>query len=374
MINTAALEQAYQASLDKIRRNCPVIGVSFPHVAIGPHGEYNNEKPNFWTGGFWGGLLWLAYRETFDPKLLETAIALEQVQDRPLDEYMHIHHDVGFMWLPTAVAHYRQTGCPESRVRGLKAASHLMGRFNLNGRFIRAWNDEVFENSQGWAIIDCMMNIPLLYWASKELNDPRFSQVAVAHADTVLKSFLRPDGTVPHIVHFDPQTGEKIENMGGQGKSADSAWSRGQAWAIYGMAISYRETGHQRYLDAAKKVARKFWSSLPDDKVPYWDFCTEEKDTWVKDSSAACCAASGMLEIARLVDDPEESAFFTNCALELLQSMVDHCACFDDTTQGIIRYGTVSYPANRHVNVPIIYGDFFFVEALAKWKGLPGLF
>lgn len=374
MMDNNALNRAYAASLDKIRRNCDVIGAAFPHVANGPHGEYNRENPSFWTGGFWGGLLWLAYRETHDPKLLETAFALEEAQDRPLDEYLHIHHDVGFMWLPTAVTHYRMTGCPASRTRGLKAASHLMGRFNLNGRFIRAWNDEVYADSQGWAIIDCMMNIPLLYWASRELKDPRFAQVAMAHADTVLKSFLRPDGTVPHIVRFDPDTGEKIENLGGQGKGPDSVWSRGQAWAIYGMAISCRETGCTRYLDAARKVARTFWAALPEDKVPYWDFCAVGEERKAKDSSAACCAASGMLEIARLTDSPEEQTFFTDCALQLLQSMIDHCACFDDSTQGIIRDGTVSYPAGRHINVPIIYGDFFFVEALAKWKGLPGLF
>lgn len=374
MINNSKLDKAYTQAIEKVQHNLEKIGAAFPHVANGENGEYNRENPSFWTGGFWGGLLWLAYRETHNPALLETACEIESILDGPLDEYMHIHHDVGFMWLPTAVAHYKATGCEKSRARGLKAASHLMGRFNLNGRFIRAWNDEVYENSQGWAIIDCMMNIPLLYWASKELDDPRFRQVAMAHADTVLKSFLREDGTVPHIVHFDPETGEKIENMGGQGKGPDSAWARGQSWAIYGMAICYRETGCQRYLDAAKKVARTFWNNLPEDKVPYWDFATEEKDRWVKDSSAACCAASGMLEIASLVEDAEEKKFFTSCAEQLLESMVDHCACFDDSTEGIIRYGTVSYPANRHVNVPIIYGDFYFIEALGKLKGLQGLF
>ena len=272
MINTAALEQAYQASLDKIRRNCSVIGVSFPHVAIGPHGEYNNEKPNFWTGGFWGGLLWLAYRETFDPKLLETAIALEQVQDRPLDEYMHIHHDVGFMWLPTAVAHYRQTGCPESRVRGLKAASHLMGRFNLNGRFIRAWNDEVFEDSQGWAIIDCMMNIPLLFWAGQETQDPFFTQVAVAHADTTLRHFIRPDGSVCHAWRFDPDTGESVGEFNDCGYALGSHWARGTAWAVYGFSVAWRYTGQQRYRDAAQKLAACYLTQCGETGVPVWDF------------------------------------------------------------------------------------------------------
>ena len=365
-------KDAYEQSINKVVGNSTTIGAAFPHVA--PAGVYNREAPFFWTGGFWGGLLWLAYRETNLPQLRELACEIEALQDAPLNEFIHLHHDVGFMWLPTAVTHYRAEGDQLSRVRGLKAASILAGRFNLAGRFIRAWNSDVRINSQGVAIIDCLMNLPLLYWASRDLDDPRFRQIAMAHADTVLQSFVRPDGTVPHIVRFDPETGEKIANDGGQGKSPDSVWARGQAWAIYGLALSARETGEQRYLDAAKKLAYWFIEHLPESLVPYWDFSTDDCDKHVKDSSAACIAAGGMLEIAQQMTDSTERDYYHSMSLSLLEGLIHNCACFDDSTQGIIKDGTVSYPVNRHVNVPIIYGDFFFVETLAKLLNKPGIF
>lgn len=366
--------QAYHKSIDKIITNSGHIGSTFPHVAIEADGSYNREPPFFWTGGFWGGLLWLAYRETKQKSLYELACQIEEKQDEPLNEFLQLHHDVGFMWLPTAVTHYRQDGNADSRLRAVKAASLLAGRFNPAGNFLRAWNNDVEDNCQGIAIIDCLMNLPLLYWAWKEFSDPRFKHIAMAHADRVLTSFVRQDNTVPHMVRFNPETGEKIEELGGQGKASDSAWSRGQAWAIYGFALSYRETGEKRYLEQAMKCAQWFMSHLPQDFIPLWDFSSEEKDWHVKDTSAACCAASGILEISELVENLQEKRQFRNMAEKLLESLILNCACFDNTTEGIIRYGTVSYPVNRHVNVPIIYGDFFFVEALTKVLGKKGIF
>ncbi|MEG0370437.1 MAG: glycoside hydrolase family 88 protein, partial [Hungatella sp.] len=220
-------EEALEKSLQKIERNITEIGEHFPHVVY--EGKYNDQGAAFWTSGFWPGLLWLLYQEKKNEKALKLAGNLEEKLDEVLDGFVTLHHDVGFMWLPSAVIDYKLTGNAPSRIRGLKAASHLAGRFNLAGQFIRAWTDEVNPHSQGWAIIDCMMNLPLLFWASKELNDPRFYHIAKAHADTVLRSFIRPDNTTAHIVSFQPYTGEKIEDLGGQGKGPDSAWSRGQA-------------------------------------------------------------------------------------------------------------------------------------------------
>lgn len=367
------LSDAHSAALEKIKRNAGNIGPRFPHVAI-VDGKYNEEDPSFWTGGFWGGLLWLCYRETGDSGALQAALDIEEKLDAPLREFVRLHHDVGFMWLPTAVAHYRLLGGEGARIRALTAASHLMGRFNLAGRFIRAWNEAVEPGCEGFAIIDCLMNLPLLYWAGKELDDPRFSQIARAHTDTVLKSFLRPDGTSAHIVHFDPVTGERIGALGGQGYGPDSVWARGQAWAIYGMAIAYRETGDGRYLAAAKKTAAYFLEHLPPDLIPYWDFSAPKQLRGARDSSAACCAASGLLEIASLLPAGNEKEGFTRGARLLLEALCKECACFDDTSQGIIGRGTVNYPARKHINVPIIYRDFFFVEALQKLDGKPGLF
>lgn len=150
------------------------------------------------------------------------------------------------------MAQFKLLGHEDSRRRAMTAASHLAGRFNPAGQFIRAWNQ---PERVGWAIIDCMMNLPLLYWASEETKDPRFRHIARLHADTTLREFLRLDGSTHHIVCFDPETGERQEALGGQGYDPNSAWSRGTAWAIYGMALSARYTGDQRYIDAAKRSA-----------------------------------------------------------------------------------------------------------------------
>lgn len=368
------LKDALDASCQKITANSSRIGLAFPHVAIEKNGNYNNEIPSFWTAGFWPGLLHLAYRQNHNAKLFELALDIEEAQDATLDAFFHLHHDVGFMWIPMSLAHYRETGSPLARDRALKASAILAGRFNVAGSFIRAWNDEVREGCQGWAIIDCMMNIPLLYWASKETKDPRYFHIAVAHADTVLTSFIRPDGTTPHIVEFDPVSGKKLRDGQGQGKAPESSWSRGQAWAIYGMALSSRETGYERYLDAAIKVGRTFFSRLPDNMIPFWDFDSDEKDQWAKDSSAAAIAASGFLEIAKLAKDEETQKEFTGYAIALLEALTRECADFSNKGEGIINLGTVKYTTGKHVNVPIIYGDFYYVEALQKLAGMDGLF
>lgn len=365
-------QEAYSKCLTKITTMAPQIGVSFPHVCL--EGKYNCEEAHFWTSGFWGGLLWLTYEETKNESLKTLACEIEEKLNTPLHEFYDIHHDVGFMYLPTAVMHYKTDGNEESRRSGLIAASHLAGRFNFKGEFIRAWTHKVDPLSTGWAIIDCLMNLPLLFWASKEINDPRFKHIAIAHLNTILKKAVRDDFTVPHIVSFDPETGEKIENLGGQGLGPDSAWSRGQAWAIYGFAIAYRETGDTAYLTASKNIAHYFLSHLPEDQVPYWDFKTAQEDAFAKDASAAACIASGLLELAALLQDETEKNFYFNSALTILKGLYDGYCDFTDTQQAILTNGTVSYPNKKHVNVPIIYGDFFFLEALAKLNNKKGLF
>lgn len=357
-------EEALAKCIEKVKKNIDRIGQSYPHVAKDL--KYNDQGKFFWTSGFWSGILWLYYNETADRKAKELAEKLEEGMDEVLDGFITLHHDLGFMWKPSAVTNYKLTGNEISRIRGLKAASHLAGRFNLAGKFIRAWSDDVHMDSQGWAIIDCLMNLSLLFWASKEMNDPRFRHIAIAHADTVVKEFIRADNTTPHIVCFDPNTGEKLSCRGGQGKDGESAWSRGQAWAIYGMAIAYREIGKKEYLDNAKNVAAYFISHLPKDKVPYWDFRSDKKDRYALDSSAAACAASGLLEISKLVNKEIEREYYRNQALMILKSLYENYFDKREESEVMLKKGTVSYPAGKNVNVGIIYGDMFFMEALIK--------
>lgn len=363
---------AAEKTLDKIERSIDRIGYSYPHVA--PNGRWNDQGPRFWVSGFWAGILWLDWKARKNAKARDLAIRLEEGLDEVLDGFDTIHHDVGFMWQPTALAHWQDDGNDESRRRWMKAASHLAGRFNINGRFIRAWNDEVQKDCQGWAIIDCLMNMPLLYAASKQLDDPRFRHIAMAHTDTVLEKGRRKDGSYPHIMSFDPETGEKIGNLGGQGYGPDSAWARGQSWALYGNAIAYRETGEERYRDAALQVASFFVSHLNEENVSVWDFRAPEETLYAMDTSATAIASSGLLELASLLDEGADKAWCEDRAIRMLKGLEKHYAVYDDSVDGVIQKGTVHFPAGKNINVPIIYGDYYYLEALLKTKGIKGFF
>ncbi|MEK4328500.1 glycoside hydrolase family 88 protein [Paenibacillus sp. FSL R7-0312] len=357
------INEAWDYSLGKLSNTRYRIGATFPNASYG--GKYDARDPDCWTNGFWPGILWLAYRATGDEEYRRIAENCEEQLDAPLQEYEQLHHDNGFLWSLSAVADYKLTGNMLSRRRGLIAASHLASRFNLKGQFIRAW---LYEGSEGLAIIDCMMNLGLLYWASEELKDPRYRHIAAAHSEMALREFIRQDGSVHHIVRFDPGTGERIEALGGQGYSPDSAWSRGSAWAIYGFAIGYRYTRDIRFLDAAKAAADYFAAQLPEDLVPPWDFRAPAEQLWAKDSTAAACAASGMLEIAFLLEG-EEAARYRKLGAAITESLFRHYTPEDPEEEALITKGTGSFPSNAEVEVPIIYGDFFFLEALLKLKG-----
>jgi unsaturated chondroitin disaccharide hydrolase len=361
------VEEAWRKSVEKIGRTSVRIGATFPHISL--TGQYDATSAQWWTSGFWPGLLWLIYRETKDEKLREYAASCEEQLDVVLDEFYQLSHDIGFMWSLSAVAQYKLVGTEESKRRGLIAASHLAGRFNLKGRFLRAWPDSKTDSRAGWAIIDCMMNLPILYWASETLEDPRFKWIAMAHADTVLQHFVREDGSVRHIVCFDPVTGEQTEVMGGQGYSQDSAWSRGNAWALHGMALTYRYTREPRYLDAVKRIAHFFVAGLPENNVPFWDFRAPQEEQDCVDTSAAACAASGLLEISQWVSELE-APLYRNAAARIVKSLYENYGAWDREEEGLLTHGTIYYKSERYPNhVPIIYGDFFFIEALTKLRG-----
>ncbi|WP_028611417.1 glycoside hydrolase family 88 protein [Paenibacillus harenae] len=341
------------------------IGDASPHVSAS--GVYDDMRVDWWTSGFWPGMLWILHEMTGNDGYRDSAWVWDARIERCFVTANNLHHDVGFQFLPTAVIKHRLTGDEDARRRALAAANFLAGRFNLNGRFLRAWNQE----KTGWAIIDSMMNLSLLFWASEASADPRFRQIACAHADTVLKHFIREDGSVHHIVAFDPETGEADEYLGGQGYAPYSSWSRGQAWALYGMAIACRYTGNKRYLRAAQRVAHYFISCLPEDHVPHWDFRTPDPQSQPKDTSAAGCAASGLLEIAGLLPN-EEGRIYRRAAENILKSLTEHYATLDEPDyQGLLREGTGNKPAGQNVNVSLIYGDYFYMETLAKLLGWP---
>ncbi|RXZ82214.1 glycosyl hydrolase [Paenibacillaceae bacterium] len=349
----------------KVNQMIAQIGSKSPHVA-GQDGVYDDARADWWTSGFWPGLLWIMHDMTGEEHYKQAAwdwdARLEQLLIAP---QMGLHHDVGFQFLATAVIKHQITGDEDGKRRGLEAANYLAGRFNPAGNFIRAWNG----NLPGWAIIDCMMNISLLFWATKQTNDPRYKHIAIRHADTAMEHFVREDGSVCHIVSFDPETGEFIASLGGQGNGPASAWSRGAAWALYGFANTFNYTGDIRYLDTAKRVAHFFLAGLPEDAVPYWDFRLDSREGEPRDSSAAAIAASGLLTIAELVPE-QEKPLYVESAKRIIRSLsASYSTLADETHEAILLHGTGHRPQSQNVDVSLIYGDYFYIEALAKLNG-----
>ncbi|OBZ19580.1 glycosyl hydrolase [Bacillus sp. FJAT-27264] len=361
------VEEAWSKALEKTQYNSLRIGAEFPHASQG--GKYILEEPGWWTAGFWPGQLWLLYNVSGDESLRAIAEQCEQRLDEVLNEYVRLDHDLGFMWTLTSVASYKLLANEHSKVRALKAANFLSARFNLKGNFIRAWNPwSNGDDNSGIAIIDCAMNMPLLFWATEVTGDPRYRHVAEAHMDTVVKHFVRPDGSVYHIVRFDSETGEFVEGIGGQGYDADSAWSRGAAWAIYGLTLAYHHTGKIEYLHTAQKVAHFFLVRLPEDYVPHWDFRAPEEARSFRDSSAGACAASGLLLLAEKIGGVE-AAVYREPAIKILESLYRNYGTWgNNEEEGLILHGTSHYPAGQNIDVPLIYGDFFYVEGLARLK------
>ncbi len=321
---------------------------------------------NWWTNGFWGGILWLLYQDTGEERYAEIARISEERMESCFHEFYGLHHDVGFMFVPTAVADYRLTRNATSRKIALHAANLLAGRFNPAGRFIRAWND-LEEDTRGWAIIDGMFNLSLLYWASEETKDPRFRQIAMLHADTVMEHFVRPDGSVNHIVEFDPNTGEMIRALGGQGYEEGSSWTRGQGWALYGFVISYFHTGKQEYLDTAKRVAHYCMANIPESGIIPVDFRQPAEPAY-EDSCGACVIAGGLLELAKCVPELEKT-IYTSAAIKLLRTIDGKRADWSQNCDAIVQNCSAAYHNKDH-HFTMSYADYYFIEAIYTIKGI----
>ncbi len=326
----------------------------------------------WWTNGFWAGLLWQMYHATGQESYKVNAEVIEKKLDTALEEFWGLHHDVGFMWSLSAVADYRLTGNEKSKNRGLHAANILAGRYNPNGRFIRAWNPECDSSldTRGLMIIDCLMNLPLLYWADQITGDHRYDTIAKEHADTALRYILREDGSCNHIVQFDPETGEFVKSLGGQGYGEGSSWSRGQSWAVYGMTLSYLYTKEEKYLQAAKQAAHYFIANAAlNDYVPLLDFRAPEEPKCI-DTTAGVITACGLLELSKHVNEFERH-LYVESAMRMLRVLVERYCDWDENTDAILGYGSGAY--GRDVHCPIIYGNYFLVEAVLRVLGKDSL-
>lgn len=384
--NQEWLDEVYGKLLIKMKAECERIGTMIPYTPKdGAYTDMGGDDSPYgignWTNGFWPGMLWQMYGVTGDEAYRTAAKGVEDRLAVILEDSEEVDHDLGFLFLPSAVANYRKTGDKDGRRRGLLAANLLAGRYNLEGGFIRAWPDRMGEiagkvmgsgkcDIRGWMIVDCMMNIPLLYWASEETGDPRFRHVAVNHAKTAQQYVTRPDGSCNHIVGLDPETGEFIHAPGGQGYAEGSSWSRGQSWAVYGFALSYRHTGDVSFLDTAKRCAHYCIANMAvNDWLPVVDYRAPE-DPVKYDSTASMITACGLLEIAEHVPE-HEKRFYINAAYRILRACDEKFCNWVPEEDSIVDGGTYFYndPTGENTEVPIIYADYYLIEAVLRLKG-----
>lgn len=318
-----------------------------------------------WTSGFFPGELWYLYEYTGDAKWLKEAKKFTSKLEA--EKWNGKTHDMGFKIYCSYGNGYRLTKDETYKDIIIQSAKTLSTRFNPKTGVIRSWD----HNQDKWVnpvIIDNMMNLELLFAATRFTGDSSFYHIAVSHANTTMKNHFRPDYSSYHVLDYDPQTGEVLKKNTHQGYSHESSWARGQAWAIYGFTMCYRETKDRKYLELAQKTADYFLTQINkiEDNIPYWDFSDPAIPKVPRDASAAAVAASAMIELSQWSEDKR---YFTG-AEQMLQSLNSEEYLAEPGTNGffLLKHSTGHKPHNSEIDVPIVYADYYFLEALMRYK------
>jgi unsaturated chondroitin disaccharide hydrolase len=327
-----------------------------------------------WTTSFWPGMLWLAWEATGDARFRDAAEGYIADFRKRLDTRVAVEtHDLGFLYTLSCVAPWRLTGNTAARNAALKAADLLLIRYYEKAGIIQAWGNLNDAAQQGRMIIDCAMNLPLLHWAAAETGNPYYREAAVRHMGNANDYLIRPNWSTYHTFFFDTRTGAPLKGTTAQGFSDDSCWSRGQAWGIYGNALSYRYNRDPTLLETARGLARYFLNRLPDDLVAYWDLVFVDGPE-ERDSSAAAIAACGLLELSSALPYADgDRRLFENAALHLMASLVrSYTTAAVGTSTGLLLHGVYAKPDKKGVDECTSFGDYFYMEALVRiargWK------
>ncbi len=371
------LRRAFDLCVRKTRVNIKRLADEPKSGAFAVDGNYFDFKEGFfdignWTSSFFTGMALLAWRETKVDYFIQQVKRLAPLyREKVYDHCMDTMHDLGFLYSLFSVALYKLTGDEAQRETGLRAAEVLAGRFDEKGGYIRAWGrmDEHGSDYEGLAIIDCLMNLPLLFWASKETGEQRFRNIAAQHADTTLEYFVRDDDSVYHSYRLDPATGKVIGGDNYCGRNVETYWARGTAWAVYGFALAYGYTQDPKYLEASVRLARKFVENLDDEVVPVWDFKLPPGEPLLRDSSAGAIAVCGFQELDKL--GATNTAIMEAKQAMLLRLCSDNYLDVKEACSGILRDAEVGDGVGKARSAYTSWGDYYFMEALSRelWKG-----
>lgn len=368
LLSKEEVEKAISKIVEQVRCNMNYFGTRFPSPATKDH-TYGIIENIEWTDGFWTGMLWLCYEYTGDEEFrirAEQNIAsfLNRVEKRlELD-----HHDLGFLYSLSCVAGYKLTGSEEGKKAGIMAADKLMERFQEKGGFIQAWG-ELGTRDNYRLIIDCLLNIPLLHWATEVTGNNIYEAAARRHYETSCNNVIRDDASAYHTFYYDPVTGAPLKGVTRQGYSDDSAWARGQAWGIYGIPLNYKYTGDDSAFNLFKGITNYFLNRLPKDDVCYWDLIFSDGSGQPRDSSAAAVAVCGIHEMLKYLPETDADKETYKYAMHrILRSLMEHYAT-PDTGEGkpVLLHGVYSWHSGKGVDEGNIWGDYYYLEALIRF-------
>lgn len=321
----------------------------------------------WWTSGFYPGTLWYLYELSGDSKIYE--IAKQKLEILEVEKTNKGTHDLGFMLYCSFGNANRLENNTDYKEIMLEGAESLASRFNPKTGLIRSWDHGDWNYP---VIIDNMMNLEFLFWASKESGDSKYRDISITHADNTLSNHFRSDFSSYHVVDYDDETGEVLAKKTYQGLSDDSDWARGQAWALYGFTVMYRETGEVKYLNQAHKIADFILShpNMPVDLIPYWDFDDVASQDTFRDASAAAINASALLELYKYTDDLKIKDRYKSSAERMIVNLSskEYLAELGQNGGFILKHSVGSLPHNSEVDVPLTYGDYYYIEALKRYK------
>jgi hypothetical protein len=333
-----------------------------------PDGSWKTSGAREWTSGFFPGALWYMDEYTKDPFFRHAA---ERWTAGIIDQQFDVGtHDVGFKVFDSFGIGNRLYPSESYKKVIIQAAQTLATRFNPTVGCIKSWDNRKWDYP---VIIDNMMNLELLFWAAENGGSKKLREIAISHAETTMKNHFRPDGSTYHVLGYDTTSGlVKVRNTH-QGYADESVWARGQAWAIYGFTMTYRFTNDKRFLTTAQQAADYFIAHLPSDGVPYWDFLAPGIPHEPRDASAAAIASSAMFELARYAEGNPLKVKYLEAAKKILGALCAAPYLAEGTnSHAILNHAVGSKPAQSEVDVSIIYADYYFIEAMLRYRSMMG--
>ena len=369
LITEEKLNKAIADCLRKVDKNIAKLGELFPTPATF-NNAYQPMKNTEWTNGFWTGILWLCYELTNDMKYRNLAEKnVESFLERIENNIEVEHHDLGFLYSISCVSAYKLTGNEKAKKAGILAADKLISRYQEKGQFIQAWG-ELGAKDNYRLIVDCLLNIPLLHWASSVTGDEKYREIAKKHYISTINNAIREDASAFHTFYFDPETGLPSHGKTRQGYSDDSSWARGQSWLVYGIALNHAYVENEDNIELFECITNYFLNRLPKDFVSYWDLIFGDGSGQSKDSSATAIAVCGMNLMDKYLPETNRcKLIYKYAAHSMLESLIDNYT--DDLTDGIqalINEGVYSWHSGKGVNEGNIWGDYFYLEALVRFK------